>query len=332
VSPPPLSHTPSEFVVKGRMTGKRIDAYLSSRYPDYSRSVIQKVIDAGAVQVNDQVVKASYRVRAEDVVRVWLPELADDAPAPEDIPLEIVFEDEAFVIVNKAPGMVVHPAKGNWGGTLVNALQFHFDRLSTVGGENRPGIVHRLDRDTSGLLIVAKDDRAHAALARQFEKRTIKKEYLAIVSGVPTRDADYIERPIGPHPTHREKMAIRTPEDGGREAVTYYEVAERFVAHALLRCRPQTGRTHQIRIHLTHIGHPILADKLYAGRDRVTAGDLCGDDDAGAARVLLARQALHAHAIAFVHPLTGKALHFAAPLPMDMSQTLAVLRGIGSGT
>ncbi len=261
------------------MTGKRIDAYLSSRYQDFSRSVIQKVIDAGAVLVNDQPVKASYRVREDDVIRVWLPELADEAITPEDIPLRIVYEDEDLVVVDKQPGMVVHPAKGNWGGTLVNALQFHFDRLSQVGGQERPGIVHRLDRDTSGLILVAKDDLAHRKLAQQFEERTIQKEYVALVYGVPNRDSDYIERPIGPHPTNRERMAIRLPEDGGKPATTFYEVQERFDGYALLRCKPETGRTHQIRVHLTHIGHPIVADKLYSGRERLTRADILGAGD-----------------------------------------------------
>src|SRR3954471_18632019 len=183
--PPELSNIPSEFVVKARMVGKRIDAYLSSRYPDYSRSVIQKVIEAGAVLINGQPAKASSKVRLDDAITVWLPELADDAPVPEDIPIPVVFEDDTFVVVNKPPGMVTHPAKGHWAGTLVNALQFHFDTLSTVGGERRPGIVHRLDRDTTGLLLVAKTDTAHRHLAQQFERRTIHKEYLALVSGVP---------------------------------------------------------------------------------------------------------------------------------------------------
>lgn len=326
MSPPELSTTPVEFAVKGRMAGKRIDAYLASRYPDYSRSVIQKVIDAGAVHVNGQVVKASYKVRIDDLIRVWLPELADDAPTPEDIPLTIAYEDDAFVIVDKGPGMVVHPAKGHWAGTLVNALQFHFDQLSSLGGENRPGIVHRLDRDTSGLLIVAKDDRAHRLLARQFEERTIKKEYQAIVSGVPSRDSDYVERTIGFHPTHREKMAIRLPEDGGKEAVTYYEVIERFDRHAFVRCQPATGRTHQIRVHLAHIGHPIIADKLYSGRDRLTVGDILGADAPEGDRVLIERQALHAHALKLVHPVSGEPLNFTAPLPADIAGTLEFLR------
>ena len=258
------------------MVGKRIDAYLSSRFPDYSRSVMQKVIDAQAVLVNGLTVKASYKVRLDDLIRVWLPELADDAPVPEDLPIGIVHDDPAFTVVNKPAGMVVHPAKGHWSGTLVNALQFHFDTLSTVGGENRPGIVHRLDRDTTGLMIVAKEDMAHRNLASQFEQRTIHKEYLAIVSGIPGRDSDYIERPIGPHPTNREKMAIRNLEDGGKVAVTFYQVLERFAHHSLILCKPQTGRTHQIRVHLTHIGHPIVADKMYSGRDRLTVGEVLG--------------------------------------------------------
>lgn len=325
--PPELSHVPTEFVVKARMVGKRIDAYLSSRFPDYSRCVMQKVIDAQAVHVNGLTVKASYKVRLDDLIRVWLPELADDAPIPEDLPIGIVHDDPAFTVVNKPAGMVVHPAKGHWSGTLVNALQFHFDTLSTVGGENRPGIVHRLDRDTTGLLIVAKEDMAHRNLAAQFEQRTIHKEYLAIVSGIPGRDSDYIERPIGPHPTNRERMAIRTLEDGGKVAVTFYQVLERFKHHSLILCKPRTGRTHQIRVHLTHIGHPIVADKLYSGRDRLTVGEVLGAGHPEADRVLIERQALHARHLKFSHPLTGQALEFTADLPDDMEQSLKTLRG-----
>ena len=324
MSPPELSPVPSEFTVKARMEGKRIDAYLSSRYPDYSRSVMQKVIDAQAVLVNGRPVKASYKVRLDDQIRVWLPELSDTAAAAEEIPLEVVYEDEALTVVNKPAGMVTHPAKGHWSGTLVNALQFHFDTLSTVGGENRPGIVHRLDRDTTGLLIVAKDDRAHRLLALQFEQRTIQKDYLAIVSGVPDRDSDYIERTIGFHPTNREKMAIRNPEDGGKEAVTFYQVLERFRGYALMRCKPATGRTHQIRVHLAHVGLPIVADKMYSGRDKLTLADLLVADAGG--EVLIERQALHAHTLRLTHPLTGQPLEFTAPLPSDMERVLGALR------
>lgn len=308
------------------MAGKRIDAYLTSRYPDYSRSIFQKVIEAEAVLVNGQTVKASYRVQPNDQIMVWLPELADEIPVPEDIPIEVVYEDAAFTVVNKPPGMVTHPAKGHWTGTLVNALQFHFDSLSTLAGEHRPGIVHRLDRDTSGLLIVAKDDQAHRHLAAQFEERTIHKDYLALVSGVPQRDSDYIERMIGPHPTNREKMAIRLPEDGGKPALTFYEVLERFRGFAFVRCKPLTGRTHQIRVHLAHIGHPILADKLYSGRDRITVGDLLGAEAPEAGKVILDRQALHAHSLRLTHPLTGKELQLTVPLPADITGLLNALR------
>jgi len=329
--PPELSKEPTEFVVKARMGGKRIDAYLSARYPDFSRSVIQKVIDAEAVLINGQRTKASYRVRDGDFIRVWLPDLGDGSFQAEDIPIGIVYEDDLFTVVNKPAGLITHPGRGNWSGTLVNALQFHFDNLSSVGGDNRPGIVHRLDRDTSGLLIVAKDDKAHRELSGQFEARTIRKEYLALVYGTPSRDSDYIEKPLGVHPTVREKVAIRSVEDGGKEAVTFYEVLERFDGYALVRCLPKTGRTHQIRVHLAHIGHPILADKAYAGRGSLTLGDLAGQDHPEASQVLLGRQALHAHALHFRHPLTRQAIDFQAPLPDDMMATLDALRAHRSG-
>ncbi len=327
MSPPELSETPIEFTVRARSGSKRIDSYLTSRFPDYSRSIIQKVIDVGAVLINGQVAKASTKIQLNDVVQVRLPELDEYAPIPEEIPLSILFEDDHFVVIDKPPGMVVHPSKGHWTGTLVNALQFHFDKLSTVAGEHRPGVVHRLDRDTSGLILVARDDLAHGHLSQQFEKRTIQKEYLALVYGEPERDSDYIERPIGPHPTQREKMAIRRPEDNAREAVTYYEVLERFRGFALLRCRPKTGRTHQIRVHLTHVGLPILADKLYSGRDAVTLADLTGSSlESESETILLNRQALHAHQLRLIHPSTSADLHFTAPLPLDIAKTLEALR------
>jgi 23S rRNA pseudouridine1911/1915/1917 synthase len=331
--PPSLSETPQVFEVKVRQEGKRIDAYLASRYSDYSRCVIQKIIDADAVLVDGRPVKASYRVRPGDRVQIRLPDLPETTPQPEEIPLEVVYEDEVLTVVNKPPGMVTHPSRGNWRGTLVNALQFHYDTLSTLAGEHRPGIIHRLDRDTTGLLIVAKEERAHRKLALQFELREIQKEYLALVSGVPQRHSDYIEQSIGFHPTNRQKMAIRIPADGGKEAATFYEVLERFRGFALVACHPRTGRTHQIRIHLTHIGHPILADKLYSGRDRFTLGDLLGPEQRRALSftpesdvTLIDRQALHAHSLQFRHPLTDQELSLTAPLPLDFQRTLDALR------
>jgi 23S rRNA pseudouridine1911/1915/1917 synthase len=330
--PPPLSETPLEFEVKARTEGKRIDAYLASRFTDYSRRVLQKIIDADAVMVNGRPVKASYRVRPGDQVCIRLPDLPDATPQPEDLPIDVIYEDEFLTVVNKPPGMVTHPARGNWRGTLVNALQYHFDALSTLAGESRPGIVHRLDRDTTGLVVVAKDDQTHRKLALQFERREVHKEYLALVSGVPQRHSDYIEQPIGFHPTSREKMAIRPFSSGGKEAVTFYEVAERFAGFAMLRCQPRTGRTHQIRVHLTHIGHPILADKLYSGRDRITLADLIGTSErsvnsAGQSdETLIDRQALHAHVLRFAHPMTAIHLDLLAPLPADFARTVAALR------
>jgi len=335
--PPPLSETPLEFEVKTRAEGRRLDVYLAGRFTDYSRRVLQKIIDAEGVLVNDRVVKASHRVRPGDLVCIRLPKLPDTTPEPEDIPIEVVYEDDVLTVVNKPPGMVTHPARGNWRGTLVNALQFHYDALSTLAGENRPGIVHRLDRDTTGLLVVVKDEQTHRKLAVQFELRQVHKEYLALVSGVPERDSDYIEQPIGFHPTSREKMAIRTGSDGGKQAVTFYEVVERFRGFALVRCQPKSGRTHQIRVHLTHIGHPIVADKLYSGRDRLTWGDLTGPtrrdalSDDQRELTLIDRQALHAHVLRFRHPTTGKELNLTAPMPEDFARTLEALRTYRTG-
>jgi len=330
--PPPLSETPLEFEVKPRTEGKRLDAYLASRFTDYSRRVIQKVIDAEAVLVNGRAVKASYRVRPGDMVSIRLPDLPDTTPQAENIPIAVVYEDEFLTVVNKPAGMVTHPAKGNWQGTLVNALQYHYDTLSTLAGANRPGIVHRLDRDTTGLLVVVKDELTHRRLAVQFELREVQKEYLALVYGAPERHSDYIEQPIGFNPTCREKMASRAASEGGRDAVTFYEVVERFRGLALVLCKPQSGRTHQIRVHLTHIGHPIVADKLYSGRDRLMLSDLLNSARPGSPAAtaddvtLIDRQALHAHRLRFRHPMTERELNLTAPVPADMSRTLDALR------
>jgi 23S rRNA pseudouridine1911/1915/1917 synthase len=315
-----------DLKVKRAMEGKRLDQYLVDRFPAYSRNVIQKVIEADAVCVNGRDSKASYRIKKGDHIRIWLPELTDDVPEPEPIPLEILYEDEFFIVVNKPSGMVVHPAKGHWRGTLVNALQYHFDQLSKMAGPHRPGIVHRLDRDTSGVIVVAKDDMAHANLASQFERRNVRKEYLAITCGVLNRDSEFIERPLGPHPTHREKMAIRTTEDGGKEASSYYEVVERFDGFTFVRIYPKTGRTHQIRVHLAHVGCPILADHAYGGRRSLMRGEVAPAAGAEPDRVLIARQALHASRIWLSHPRIREPMEFEAPMPPDFAETLAALR------
>ena len=230
-----------EVTVQIKTAGMRLDQYLVMQFPDFSRSVIQKAIAADSVKINDNVIKSSTKVKQGDRVRIWLPEPERPDPAPENIPLQILHEDEYLAVVNKPYDMVVHPARGNWSGTLVNALAYHFQHLSTLNGEYRPGIVHRLDRDTSGVILVAKEEQTHRDLGMQFETRKIFKEYIAITQGVLDRDSDYIERRIGHHPHDRIKMIVTDDEEKGKEACTYYEVQERFVGYTFVRCSRAPG-------------------------------------------------------------------------------------------
>ena len=315
---------PIDLVVSDEDQGQRLDAYLARQLPSHSRVHLRKVINAGGVQVDEARTKAAHRLRAGQHVRITLPELPREGPQAEDIPLDILYEDDAMAAVNKPPGMVVHPSKGHWSGTLAAALQFHFEQLSGAGGPTRPGIVHRLDRDTSGVIVVAKTDEAHHALAQQFENRTTEKEYVAIVVGVPDRDRDRINAPIGTHPYQRQKMAIRRVHHTAREAETFYEVVERFAGYTLLRVQPKTGRTHQIRVHLAHVGLPVLCDKLYGGRSKITFGELGAKGDEQ--QVLLDRQALPAGCLMLAHPTSGEPLKIEAPLPADIETVLKVLR------
>jgi 23S rRNA pseudouridine1911/1915/1917 synthase len=316
------------------VAGQRLDVFLAGRLPLLSRSTLQRAIDAGHVRVDDAPCKASMRLRAGSQVVVHRLDVPREGPAPQDIPLTILHEDDSIVVVDKPAGMIVHPAKGHWEGTLASALAHHFGRLSGRGGPTRPGIVHRLDRDTSGAIVVAKSDQAHDALAAQFKSRNVEKEYLAIVVGVPDRDRDVVDEPIGKHPTQREKKAIRRNDASGRSAVTAYEVVERFAGYAFVRAMPKTGRTHQIRLHLAHIGCPVLCDRLYGGRAKISELELIPRDRIGhdtppgdpATRPLLDRQALHAHRLAFSNPTSGERMQFTSPLPADMEQTLAALR------
>lgn len=333
-----LSADPVVVTVESRAHGWRVDHYLARLYPNYSRALFQKAIEQGAVLVNGLTVKASRRLRVNDVVSVRLPQAPDETLPPEDIPLEVVYEDQWLVVINKAAGMITHPGKAHYRGTLAGALQFHFDSLSDVAGKLRPGIVHRLDRDTSGLIVVAKDNQVHHALSRQFERREVSKEYQAIVWGVIERDADRIDTFMRVNPKRREAMMVC--EEGGRarQAVTRYEVLERFHDFTNVRLLPRTGRTHQLRVHLRHLGHPIVADRLYGGRAALTRSYLEGaalpkslrrkekDSPADPADLLISRQALHARRLAFRHPATGLPLEFEAPLPADMENTLLALR------
>jgi 23S rRNA pseudouridine1911/1915/1917 synthase len=326
-STPPLSSKPLDINVKRKQEGVRLDQYLVTVFPGYSRSVIQKVIEAMAVLVNGTPAKASYKVRNGDHIRIWLPEPSHDAPVPEDIPLQVLYEDEFLAVINKPADMVVHPAKGHWSGTLVNALRFHFGQLSDLSGEYRPGIVHRLDRDTSGVILVAKEEMTHRDLSYQFEHRKVFKEYLALTQGVLDRDSDYIEGRIGRHPHDRVKMAVTDEEDeDSKEACSYYEVIERFRGYSFCRIQPRTGRTHQIRVHLASVGCPVLADKIYSGRDCLRLSDLVPGLDPSADEVLMPRQALHAGRLRFHHPRLRQMIEAEAPLPPEFQKTLEALR------
>lgn len=301
----------------------RIDSLLASRLEGISRARVNTAIRRGLVQVGGQRVKPSERLAAGTTVLYQIPPPVPEGPVPEDVPLDILYQDDALVVVNKPPAMVVHPAKGHWSGTLTAALAWHFQQLSGMGGQHRPGIVHRLDRDTSGVIAIARSDAAHAALTHQFQKRTVKKEYLAIVTPAPSRDRDRIDRPIGIHPWQREKMAVRDDPDS-RSAITGYEVTLRRGRFATVALFPETGRTHQLRVHLASIGSPVVADKLYSGRGWLKRSELTGNrcDE----EVLIARQALHARRLSLRHPLSGQALTFEAPVPADMARVIELLR------
>jgi 23S rRNA pseudouridine1911/1915/1917 synthase len=316
--------------------GMRLDVFLTRVVSDRSRSSLARSIEQGSVRVDGVVARAALKLKAGSVVCLTVPEPPRAGPEAEEIPLDFLHVDGVMAAVNKPPGMVVHPAKGNWKGTLAAALKWHLEErgsgggLSTVGGPTRPGIVHRLDRDTSGVIIVARTEEAHQALAKQFERRTTTKTYLAITQGQPQLDRDEIDLPIGIHPYQREKMAVRRDHATSREAVTRFEVLERFRGAALVMVMPKTGRTHQIRVHLAAIGCPVLCDSLYSGRNRIEpaflglpAGAVAGGEP------LIARQCLHAAELAVDHPLTRQRLVLAAPLPADMQRVLDCLRQAG---
>jgi 23S rRNA pseudouridine1911/1915/1917 synthase len=324
-----------EIVVRKNFhVGRRIDAYVVARLQDFSRSEVQRWIDDGELTVNGRTVKPSSKIQIGDVIECEIPSRKPEKPTPEDIPISVLYEDEHFLVLNKQADLLVHPGRGrsNWSGTLINALQFHFDTLSSIGGDIRPGIIHRLDRDTTGVIVVGKQDLAHREIAMQFEARKVEKEYRAICYGEVPRDKDYINKPIGRHASVREKMAIRMEPNAGRPALTFYETLERFKGFTAVRLELHTGRTHQIRVHLQSIGFPVVADKAYASRGELPLADVAGPAAVAAVEsgefpaTLIARQALHAYRLKFTHPMTGSEMEFIAPLPDDMSRTLAALR------
>jgi 23S rRNA pseudouridine1911/1915/1917 synthase len=320
-----------ELVVPGtkNQVYTRLDQYLVTAFPGHSRSAFKEAIDAGTALVNDKPAKASYKVRAGDHLKITLPATPHLLPQPENIPLNILYQDDYLAVINKPTNMVVHPAKGNWGGTLVNALRYHFPHLSGINGDYRAGIVHRLDRDTSGAILIAKEENAHRLLSAQFEARKVYKEYHVICQGVLQRDSDYIEKPIGHDPHDRTKMSVFAKVDKERDikpACTFYEVIERFNGFCYVKAYPKTGRTHQIRVHLAAVGAPVLADKAYSGRDKFVLSHLVKDLPVEQDAFLLSRQALHAYQLRFQHPITNVWLEIVAPLPEEMHQTLAALR------
>lgn len=322
----PRSREPADMVVKVKAEGMRIDHYLPIFFPDFSRSEFQDWIKSGAITVNGKPTKPSYKVRSDDKLHVEFPEPTHDLPQPEDIPLDVLYEDEWLALINKPFNMVVHPAKGNWSGTLVNALQYRFkDQLSGTNGHLRPGIVHRLDKDTSGVILIAKEESTHRECGMQFESRKVFKEYVAITIGELDRDSDYIEGAMKMHPHDRLRMIVSTDEDA-KPALSYYEVMERFRGFTLVKVQPRTGRTHQIRVHLQYAGCPVIADKLYGHRDHFKLSDVIPNTPADKDEILISRQALHAFRLRFKHPKKGTWLEVEAPLPSDMRKTLEVLR------
>ncbi len=288
----------------------RIDAWVTSQVENLSRSYVQKLIEQGNIQVNGSKVKTNYKLRAGDEVQVTVPEAQKLDVRPEKIDLDILYEDNDIIVVNKPKGMVVHPAAGNYTGTLVNALmEYCGDRLSDINGVIRPGIVHRIDKDTSGILVVAKSNEAHEKLSEKLKEHDINRIYVAVVEGILREESGKIDAPIGRHSVERKKMAVNTKT--GRRAVTYFKVLERFKSATAIEVRLETGRTHQIRVHMSYIGYPILGDEVY-GRKKQKY-DIGG-------------QALHAKTLGFEHPITGKYMEFQADLPEYFEKLLHELR------
>ena len=297
------------WTIDAEMAGERIDRFLQTENTDMSRAKIQKLIQDGFVTVNHSVVKSNYKLRNRDVIEFTIPEPTEVNIEAEDIALDILYEDADMIIINKARGMVVHPAPGNYTGTLVNALLYHCDDLSGINGELRPGIVHRLDKDTSGVMVAAKNDISHQSLALQIGEKTATRTYLTIVHGNMREDTGTVNAPIGRHPTDRKQMAV--VEKNSKSAVTHFRVLERFGQYTFLECKLETGRTHQIRVHMAYIGHPVVADPKYS-RSKVP--------------FTIVGQALHSAELRLKHPTSGEEMVFTAPMPIDMEKILHKLR------
>lgn len=322
-----------DFTVAPEQSGTRLDKFLAAQAPELSRTRIQNLMSEGQVFLNGAVWEsASYKLKSGDEIVISVPEARDDTPMAEDIPLDIVYEDDALIVINKPVGLVVHAGAGHADGTLVNALLHHCgDTLSGIGGVKRPGIVHRLDKDTSGLMLVAKTDKAHKKLSAQLSDRTLHRRYKALVWGAPVPRKGVVDAPIGRHPSNRQKMGV--VHRNGREARTQYLLVEEWGPVSMVECTLETGRTHQVRVHMAHAGYPLLGDPLYGlARNGQTARLKKGGlPEELIPQVLdFPRQALHAAEIAFIHPLTGEEMWFEADLPDDMQELISVINQIDS--
>jgi 23S rRNA pseudouridine1911/1915/1917 synthase len=312
--------TTEAAIIPDELDGTRLDRALGELFPHHSRSALARLVLADHVRVDGRVApKPSQRINKGQRIEVDVPEVTPAGVESQNLPLTILFDDADVVVVDKPPGLVVHPAAGHADGTLVNALLFHVRDLSGIGGELRPGIVHRLDKDTSGVMIIAKNDEAHRKLTSDWNTERVRKEYVAVVYGTPSNDRGTIDAPIGRDPRDRKRMAVVAE---GRRAITDYEVLERLRATSFLRCRLHTGRTHQIRVHMKHLGHPIVGDPVYSGPQWKGIPEKRLQN----ALSSLTRQMLHAERITFAHPRTGESLTFAAPIPTDMATLLSILR------
>jgi 23S rRNA pseudouridine1911/1915/1917 synthase len=311
--------------IRRKLPGRRIDKYLHGRYPHLSRTAIQRLIRQGAVTVNGQPTKPSYEMNGGDIVEMVLPDPEPPEVVAEDIPLEILHEDEQIIALSKQAGIICHPAHAQQTGTIVNALAFHASQLSHGEDPFRPGIVHRLDKNTTGVMLVAKTDEAHWRLALQFERRTVQKTYLAVVSGELNLDGDTIDAPIGVHPIVRERFAVMIKANRiniAKNAVTHWEVAERFRGYTLVKLMPKTGRTHQLRVHMSYIGHPIVGDLMYGGTP-LSEHTITGE---GSEVPFLSHQALHAWRIEFRHPISEKPMLIEAPFRTKFKKLMHLLR------
>lgn len=298
------------MIFASQESGERLDKFLDEMLPDFSRSYLQKLIKGQHVTVQGQIVKPNYRLRAEDEIHIEIPDEIKLDITPEKIPLDILYEDQDLLVINKPKGMVVHPAAGHYSGTLVNALLYHCEgQLSGINGVLRPGIVHRIDRDTTGSLVVCKNDMAHRSLAEQLKEHSINRRYRAIVWGNLKENEGTVDAPIGRHPIDRKKMAIN--RTNGKRAVTHYRVLKRFSRFTYIECRLETGRTHQIRVHMASLGHPLLGDTVYS---------------TAKSPYTLEGQCLHAMTLGFIHPRTGEYIECTAPLPEYFEHLLEIMK------